>query len=154
MTWWDTKQGTNVACKSDEQFINNAVTNEPCWIAGNSKTEGIQSRKPENEFFVATARLGKSAPNLDASENQPGIELKPAGKAEAQSGVTEERRESPEQVGNLSKHRVLQTNLTAKMPDGTALLLNVLCDTGAETDVIDLETARTLHRHGQQGVEF
>ena len=148
MTWWDTKQGTNVACKSDERFINNAVTNEPCWIAGNSKTEGIQSRKPENEFFVATARLGKSAPNLDASENQPGIELKPAGKAEAQSGVTEERRESPEQVGNLSKHRVLQTNLTAKMPDGTALLLNVLCDTGAETDVIDLETARTLHRHG------
>ena len=92
--------------------------------------------------------LGKPVSNLDASEKEPGIELKPAGKAAAQSGMTEIQQGKAEKGKKLQNHRVLQTKLTAKMPDGTALLLDVLCDTGAETDVVDLETARQLHRHG------
>ena len=92
--------------------------------------------------------LGKPVSNLDASEKEPGIELKPAGKAATQSGMTEIQQGKAEKGKKLQNHRVLQTKLTAKMPDGTALLLDVLCDTGAETDVVDLETARQLHRHG------
>ena len=86
--------------------------------------------------------LGKPVSILDASEKEPGIELKSAGEAAIQSGMTEVQQGKAEKGKNLQNHRVLQTKLTAKMPDGTALLLDVLCDTGAETDVVDLETAR------------
>ena len=67
--------------------------------------------------------LGKPVSNLDASEKEPGIELKPAGKAATQSGMTEIQQDKAEKGKNLQNHRVLQTKLTAKMPDGTALLL-------------------------------
>ena len=97
---------------------------------------------------MARTGLGKPVSILDASEKEPGIELKSAGKAAIQSGMTEVQQGKAEKGKNLQNHRVLQTKLTAKMPDGTALLLNVLCDTGAETDVVDLKTARQLHRHG------
>ena len=116
---------------------NNTRNNEPCWLAGSSKAEGNQSKEPEKEFFVAMTGLGKPVSILDASEKEPGIELKPAGKAATQSGMTEIQQGKAEKGKKLQNHRVLQTKLTAKMPDGTALLLDVPCDTGAETDVVE-----------------
>ena len=63
--------------------------------------------------------LGKPVSSLDASEKEPGIELKSAGKAAIQSGMTEIQQGKAEKGKNLQNHRVLQTKLTAKMPDGT-----------------------------------
>ena len=50
---------------------------------------------------MAMTGLGKPVSNLDASEKEPGIELKPAGKAAAQSGMTEIQQGKAEKGKNL-----------------------------------------------------
>ena len=130
ITWWDEPKGTTF----DSVFIPDLKLSDGNRLT-DTNTAGKQFEKPENQFFVAMTRLDKPAFNLDRSKEQP------AGIAELQLGKAGE--------GDTSQtRRVLQVKLAAKLPDGEILTLNVHCDTCADTDVVDLETARLLHRHG------
>ena len=133
MKWWDDTKGITHDSVFVSDLAREIASDEDC--LADSNTAGKQSEKPENQFFVAMTRLGKPVSNLDRSKEQP------AGTAELQLGKAGE--------GDTSRNqRILQVKLAAKVPDGEILTLNVHCDTCAETDVVDLETARLLHRHG------